>query len=126
MADNKTILIVEDDPIVRGVISKVAERQGAAVTTACNGKEGQEAVARMAEFDIVFLDLLMPFTSGWDVLDFIKNDEKTKNTAIVIISGAPVSATEKETLSQKVTAFVDKETFNLGEFEGMVENLLNQ
>jgi CheY-like chemotaxis protein len=125
MADKKQVLIVDDDYLVRTVIGKVAEKYGAVVTMADNGKEGRDAIGRKNDFDLVFLDLLMPQNSGWDVLDSIRSNTETADIPVVIVSGAPISDTEKQKLSEKVTTFVNKETFSLAEFERIVGDLLN-
>ena len=71
------------------------------------------------------LYLLMPHVSGWDVLDSIKNNTKTKDIPVVIVSAADVSDKEKKKLAQKTIAFIDKRTFNLDEFEKLLDKVLS-
>lgn len=129
MTDKKKVLVVDDDYIVRAVLTKMSESHGAVVTSAKDGKEGLEAVEAIEareDYDLVFLDLLMPHLSGWEVLDAIGRNPNAQDIPVVIITGAPVSDEEKKKLSQRATAFVDKETFSLAKFELIVEEILDR
>jgi chemosensory pili system protein ChpA (sensor histidine kinase/response regulator) len=126
MSDKKRILVIDDDPDVRRVIKTVAEKNGVEATIVCDGMKAQEALLQMEQYVAVFLDLLMPHVSGWDVLASIRSSPAGEQMPVVIISGAPISAKEKEELMQKVTAFVSKETFSLKVFEELFRGILEK
>jgi DNA-binding NtrC family response regulator len=67
----KTILIVDDDPAQTRLISAVVERDGHRVMTAGGGNEAIATLegARAGEIDLVVLDLVMPETDGWAVME---------------------------------------------------------
>lgn len=67
----KTILIVDDDPAQLRLLSAVVERDGHRVATASGGNEAIAALegARGHEIDLVVLDLVMPETDGWAVME---------------------------------------------------------
>lgn len=58
------VLIVDDEPSIRQVVSEVLEAQGFYVETAIHG---QDALARMRanEPDVIVTDLMMPVMDGW-------------------------------------------------------------
>jgi len=60
----KLVLVVEDDPDILELLRLVLEGEGYAVTTAENGREGLDAVAR-ARPDLILLDMKMPVMDGW-------------------------------------------------------------
>ncbi|OGV58148.1 MAG: hypothetical protein A2283_21315 [Lentisphaerae bacterium RIFOXYA12_FULL_48_11] len=126
MSDRKKILVIDDDPDVRQIIRTVAERYGLDVAIACDGKKAQESLLELEQYSAVFLDLLMPYVSGWEVLDSIKSSPFGEQMPVVIISGAPISGKEKENLMQKVTAFVSKETFSLKVFEELFRSVMDK
>ncbi len=125
-AERQTILIVDDDEIVRLIVAKVAERHGVAAVFARNGGEAQALLDQGRRFDAVFLDLIMPHLSGWDVLNAIQKDPATRGMPVVIVSGAPLGAAERRKLSLRAYRFVDKETFSLKEFEGILLGCLGR
>ena len=68
-----TILIVDDEDVIRNAFQLYFETMGYNVTTAENGEKAIDVfTGRRGEFDIVLLDLVMPGTHGLEVLRRIK------------------------------------------------------
>ncbi|MBN4053161.1 response regulator [bacterium AH-315-L15] len=63
-----TIMIVDDDELVRNLGKTVLERCGYTVLSAENGVQALEIFKREGRIEIVVLDLSMPSESGWEVL----------------------------------------------------------
>jgi adenylate cyclase len=80
------ILVVDDDPVNRMVLSVNLREEGYTVETAENGRDGLQML-REQPFDIVLLDLLMPEMDGFDVLKIIKADARLRHLPVVVISG---------------------------------------
>ncbi|MCB1019970.1 MAG: response regulator transcription factor [Bryobacterales bacterium] len=66
MADEKRILLVEDEPGLRLTLSDRLRSEGYAVETASNGDDGLR-VALAGGFDILLLDVMLPGKSGFDI-----------------------------------------------------------
>ncbi|MEI6808546.1 MAG: response regulator [bacterium] len=124
MAGARKVLIVDDDEHVGAVISKIAARHNASVEIANDGKEALIALRNSERFDAIILDLHMPGITGWDVFASIEKDPRMALVPIIIISGFPLSTEEMEKLAGRATAFVDKETFDILEFESLLDQLL--
>ncbi len=67
MAQPRTVLIVDDEPNIRGFLRLALEDEGYRVDTATNGQEALERVRRSPP-DAVLLDLMMPVVDGWSFL----------------------------------------------------------
>jgi DNA-binding response OmpR family regulator len=65
---DKRILLVDDDPGVRGSLSDVLVSEGCVVIPAENGQQAL-ALAESAKLDLVILDLNMPVKNGWDTFE---------------------------------------------------------
>ncbi len=76
-----SILVVDDDPIVRDVLSDFLKKEGYIVDSAFDGDDGIKKLL-VKEFDIVITDLRMPGADGMDVL---KNAIKLYSDISVII-----------------------------------------
>lgn len=86
MADSKSkILIVEDDRYISKMYQLKLSLEGYNVEVAENGREGVEKVKEFLP-DVVLLDILMPELDGFDVLKIIKEDPKTKDIPVLIMS----------------------------------------
>ncbi len=85
MAQQKKVLIVEDDVTLRQIYKEYLEQQGFEVSIAVDGEEGIRQI-KAVKPDIVLLDLIMPKVSGFEVLEAVKNNEDTKNIAILVMT----------------------------------------
>ncbi|HEX8855044.1 MAG TPA: response regulator [Thermoleophilaceae bacterium] len=80
-----SILVVDDDPINRMLLSRELEAQGHRVATVDDGLAALEAL-RADRFDIVLLDVLMPRLDGYDTLARIEDDERLRNVPVIMVS----------------------------------------
>ena len=71
MAENKTILVVDDDPELTDGLRMVLERQGYRVITARDGQQGKQQVYNQRP-DLMILDMMMPRMGGYPVLEHFK------------------------------------------------------
>lgn len=81
----KKILIVEDQAGFRLIYRGVLEHEGFEIIEAPDGEKGWE-LAKTEHPDIILLDLILPKMSGYEVLEKIRSDEKTKNIPVIIFS----------------------------------------
>lgn len=67
MAQQPTVLVVDDDPSIRKMLSEVLKLEGIPLETAVNGREALDILARSGPL-VVLLDLLMPEVDGRGVM----------------------------------------------------------
>ena len=77
-----SVLIVEDDPNIRELLQLYLEKDGYAVTLACDGGQGLEKY-RAIKPDLVLLDVMMPVMDGWAVCKAIRQDG---NTPVIMLT----------------------------------------
>jgi two-component system cell cycle response regulator len=80
-----SILVVDDDPINRKILTRSLESEGHRVTTAADGVRALEMLQDQP-VDIVLLDVLMPEMDGREVLRHMKADDKLKHLPVIVIS----------------------------------------
>jgi DNA-binding response OmpR family regulator len=86
MAKKKSkILIVEDDAAIREMYKGKFESDGFEVLTAGDGADGLE-LAKNAKPDIIMMDIILPRMDGFSVLAELKNNSKTKNIPIIMLT----------------------------------------
>jgi two-component system KDP operon response regulator KdpE len=76
------ILIVEDDSALRASIRSILERSGYQITTAGDGAAGAREL-QTGVFDVVLLDIGLPFVDGWKILDGLKGK---RIPSVIVIS----------------------------------------
>lgn len=79
-----TILLVEDDDLVRDMLDQVLQRASHKVITAADGDQAAE-ILKTVHPDIMVTDIIMPKKSGITLISEVKN--KHPNMEIIAISG---------------------------------------
>ncbi len=81
----KKILIIEDNQDVRENTADILELANYEVCTAENGKMGIE-LAKSKKPDVIICDIMMPELNGYDVLEYLSEDEKTATTPFIFLT----------------------------------------
>ncbi|MFH2055974.1 MAG: response regulator [bacterium] len=82
---NENVLIIEDEEDILELIKHTVAKEGYQVAAAMSGEKGLE-LARGNLPDLIVLDLMLPGLSGIDVCRLLKNDPKTQQLPIIILS----------------------------------------
>ncbi|MGI3777887.1 MAG: hybrid sensor histidine kinase/response regulator, partial [Janthinobacterium lividum] len=77
------VLVVDDDPAQRDLLTRFLQRQGFAVQTAPDGRAGLE-LARVLHPRAILLDVMMPQMDGWTVLRALKADPDLARIPVVM------------------------------------------
>lgn len=80
-----TVLAVDDIPMNLLLISKILSRLNINISTAANGKEALDLIAKQKP-SLVLLDLMMPEIDGYEVLRRLRENPETKELRVVILS----------------------------------------
>jgi PAS domain S-box-containing protein len=84
-SDRRLVLVIDDDPHARELLSRFLVREGFAVQTANDGEAGLR-LARSLEPCAILLDVMMPRMDGWSVLAALKSDPDLAETPVVMVS----------------------------------------
>lgn len=82
---SKTVLIVEDDEDMLGILASSIADAGFQVLKAQDGEQGLQ-LALQHHPDLILLDLLLPKMPGLDVLDELRADPHSRQTPVIILS----------------------------------------
>ncbi len=93
----KSILVVDDEEDLRGVLEQKFTDEGFTVFTAKNGKEAIE-VALKNKPDMIVLDIVMPEMNGFEMLSELQKDEWGKSVPVIFLT----NSSSLETISKAV------------------------
>jgi PAS domain S-box-containing protein len=82
-----TVLVCEDDPATRAVISDLLCAHGYAVLGAASGEEALTLAAQRVPA-AVLMDLTLPGQDGWTAIAGLRADPRTRHVPVLIVSGA--------------------------------------
>ena len=120
----KTILIIDDEETSRYIARHLFRNSGYHVVESSDGREGAEK-ARFEKPDLIFLDLVMPKRSGFEVLDDLKSDECTRQIPVVIHTSKSLSKNDYERLGGREAAVLPKAGKKRVEAMGTIRQILN-
>jgi CheY-like chemotaxis protein len=104
---SETILLVDDEELIRDLGSKILKKAGYKVLTASDGEEAVGVYReRTEEISLVLLDMIMPGMGGKKCLETLLT--VNPSVRVVIASGFSVDGPTKEALSAGAKGFVDK------------------
>ena len=121
--EGKKVMIVEDDDFLRSLVVTKLQKVNFAVTTNADGSNVLAGV-KAEKPDIILLDLMLPASSGFDILKEIREDAEVKDTKVIIFSnlGDEEDITKGTVLG--VTDYLVKSNFTLDELvEKITESL---
>ncbi len=84
-AENKTILVVDDEPNVRDYLATLLKDAGFLVLTAADGEEAL-AIIEQHRPDFISLDLIMPRKSGHKLLYELRKDRELSRIPVLIVT----------------------------------------
>lgn len=87
VAKNKKILLVEDEDVFADMFGRRLRDEGYEVDIAVNGLEGF-AKASENKYDLIITDMIMPGLNGRELIDRLKDDERTKDMPIFLFSAS--------------------------------------
>jgi len=83
-----TVLIVEDDPDTREMLTSFLQLEGFHTETASNGREALERLSGGVEANVILLDLMMPVMDGWQFRRRQVEDARFAKIPTIVVSAA--------------------------------------
>ena len=93
----RRVLLIDDDEISRYLVRGYLDELPCQITEAQNGEDGLRR-ARAEVPDAIFLDLVMPGLSGFDVLERLRSDAATRDVPVVVVTSKPLVDAERRRL----------------------------
>lgn len=115
----KKILVADDEDILRILIADTLE-DDFDIEEAEDGKEALEKI-RANEYDLIILDYMMPYLTGLEVLEQVRNDQ---NDTQVLMLTAKAQDADREKAIQKGANYFMSKPFSPMELLELVEKIL--
>ena len=111
-AGGRTIVVVDDDPMALELVRVTLEPQGWAVEVCERGADAIELVASTRP-SVVLVDLLMPETDGFAVIESLASRPETADIPVVVLTAKSLEAGDRERLDGRIAFVASKSALDL-------------
>jgi CheY-like chemotaxis protein len=118
-----SVLVVDDDPALREVLSSLLEEDGWRVATAADGIAALEVLKHERPSALV-LDLMMPGLDGFEVLRAMRGHPSTRDLPVIVITAKDLTDDDRERLSRSAQRVILKQAMPLGDLRDEIRSLL--
>jgi len=119
--EQRTILVVDDEEMVRSLLQRTLEEAGYDVITAANGQEALDKVSQL-DVSLVLLDVKMPGLDGFQVLERIR---KTSSVPVIMLTAIRDVHTVRDSLDLGADDYIGK-SFKKGELLARIQAKLRR
>ena len=121
---SKKILIVEDDLVLQNSLDEFLKAEGFETIVAIDGEIGvQKALTEKP--DLILLDIVLPKKSGYEVLQEVKENEKTARVPIILLTNLGSLSDVEKALGLGATTYLVKADYSLDEITKKIKEILN-
>ena len=104
----KRVLIADDDPIMRHLITTIIKQQEYEAVVANDGREAYRILLSDSEFRAAILDMTMPFLEGLDLIRYMRSERRLMRIPIMMITAEQDIKLMGSSFSAGATAFLSK------------------
>lgn len=119
----KTIVIVEDEPLLLKALSMQLKSADYSIYTANSGESALPLIKKVMP-DLLMLDLMLPKLSGLEILNILKSSEKTKKIPVIILSNSDPKSELKGSKRLDIVDYIVKANTDLKTIAEKVEKAL--
>lgn len=123
IAGTPTILVAEDEQTTRMMLEECLKNFGYTVYAATDGREALKLIEQHSP-NLILTDIMMPFTSGLDVIGIIRSSKKPNYIPIIVLSAIDEETTVLQAFHLGADDFLTK-PFSPSELSIRVRRLLN-
>lgn len=123
MNERRKILIVEDEATLHRSLSEFLTLEGFEVLSALDGEEALK-LADSSMPDLIILDIIIPKKDGYEVLDTLKSQEKTKNIPVILLTNLESPEDIQKALDKGATNYLIKSEYKLEDVVKKIKSII--
>ncbi len=124
-AGSLRLLVAEDEPHIRRILVTLLEASGFQVDVARNGREALDRLRGDARYDMVLTDLLMPETTGLELLELIRDLPGRRDLPVIVLTAKGQDADRDRAYALGAADFITK-PFSPKKLLNRVDQILGQ
>lgn len=103
------IMIIDDDDLVLKIVAKLLQKEGYTVLSGSNGRDAMHLIQQTKEeINLIITDIMMPYSSGFEVISTLKKDPQYQHIPVIIITSTGNESAITEAYKLGVEDFLKK------------------
>ncbi len=125
LLDNKTIFVVEDDPMNRAVMLTILQMNGATAHFDPWGAQTIDRIRKIGNVNLILMDLMLPRgNTGYKVFELLQAEDDLKDIPVVIVSASDPALEMRKAHRMGFKGFISK-PINSQSFPQLLVNIMN-
>ena len=124
MSEQISILIIDDDRMIRQLLQNTLSRKDFVVYAAEDGQSGID-LAQKEDVDVILLDWMMPGMDGMEVFRQLKQNEKTRQVPVFMLTSKGTGGDIDQAISAGIDDYIVK-PFSTSEIDKTIRNKLKK
>ena len=109
----RTLVAIDDDPLALELVRATLQPQGWRVVTYTRGSDALQSIALSAP-SVVLVDLRMPDTDGFEVIEALRADPRTNAVPVVVLTAKTLTTEDRARLQGRIEFVASKSQLDLG------------
>jgi signal transduction histidine kinase/DNA-binding response OmpR family regulator len=122
-ADRADVLVVDDDARIRSLVVATLEAEGHTLSEAADGIQALAAIDEHHP-DAIVLDLLMPGMDGFEVLEHLQADPRSRAIPVLVLTARDLSPGDRRILGARAVSVLEKSEYSAAELRRLVSQAL--
>ena len=123
--ETKRVLIADDDPVIRRLVTSAVQRAGFEVVAAHDGREAYRILQSDSDFKAAIFDMRMPHLEGLEIIRFMRTEKRLMRIPAMMVTSEQDLRLMADTLSAGAVLFLRK-PFSAEQLQVTVGMLLNR
>lgn len=119
----KRILIADDDPVMRHLLTSIVRKEGYDAVVVDDGREAYRILLSDADFKAGIFDMMMPHLEGLDIIRYMRTEKRLRRIPVLMISAERDLQLMAKSFIAGATVFLTK-PFTTDQFLGTLRILL--
>lgn len=104
----RRVLVADDDPVMRHLITTILKQQEYEVVVAHDGRDAYRILQTDSQFTAAILDMTMPYLEGLDLIRYMRSERRLMRIPIMMITAEQDIKLMASSFSAGATAFLPK------------------
>jgi CheY-like chemotaxis protein len=117
------VLVADDDPVIRRLLTGIIEREGYTTVTAVDGRAAYRILQSDADFCCAIFDMMMPNLNGLELIRYMRTEKRLMRIPVMMVTSEQDLKFTAASFAAGATVFLPK-PFTAAQFQGTFKILV--